>query len=603
VDVYNLSDVVQAALGAEHSVVATGSGTVYAWGDNSFGQLGDGGTNNSLTPVPVSSISTGSLVAAGASHSLALLSDGTVRAWGFNAYGQLGDGTNTESHTPVAVSSLTNVVNIAAGAGHSLALCSDGTVWSWGYNTSGQLGNGSTSNSSTPVQVRRQSDNQPLTGVQMVAAGQNHSLALMLTGEVYGWGHNGFGQLGTGAGATATRAVLVNGVSNAKYVAAGSGHSIAVQANGNVQTWGYNSHGQLGDGTTTNRSTPFTQGMPGGGARFAAGGLAHTLVLLQNGTLRASGRNDDGQLGDGTNWDSTTFVYTAGISQGITLAAGGRHSLVVEQKVAAPAFSPNGGSFEQSVDVTITSATPGALIYYTVDDSDPRTSPTRQQYSAPFTLTATTAVKAVAEPATPGPVISSVSSALFTKTVAMPAMSPNGGTFEESVNVRMTSATVGAEVWYTLDGSEPVRNGANSTQYTGISVPIAAVTVVKAKAFEVGTVVTASATTTVLFAITPARPEFNPPSGRFAVSLDVAITSRTPGATIQYSTDGLVWNPYIGPVPVTSTTTLYARALKSGFVDSEDNTAAYTKQDFGVNFKKKKKKKRWLTWLYKLFGH
>jgi hypothetical protein len=141
--------------GGEHSLALKNDGTVWAWGHNVYGQLGDGSTTTRLTPVRVSGLTQVIAIAAGEGHSLALKSDGTVRAWGHNVYGQLGDGITTNSSSPVTVSGLTGVISaIAAGGGHSLALKSDGTVvWAWGYNAYGQLGNNTTADSDVPVTV------------------------------------------------------------------------------------------------------------------------------------------------------------------------------------------------------------------------------------------------------------------------------------------------------------------------------------------------------------------------------------------------------------------------------------------------------------------
>ncbi|MBF0487187.1 MAG: hypothetical protein HQK98_03415, partial [Nitrospirae bacterium] len=153
VQVSGLTGVTAVAGGFEHTIALTGDGTVWAWGYNGYGQLGDGTNTNSNTPVQVSGLTGVTAVAGGAVHSVALRSDGTVWAWGLNQYGQLGNGTNTNSNTPVQVSGLTGVTAVAAGFEHSVALKSDGTVWAWGYNGYGQLGNGTNTNSNTPVQV------------------------------------------------------------------------------------------------------------------------------------------------------------------------------------------------------------------------------------------------------------------------------------------------------------------------------------------------------------------------------------------------------------------------------------------------------------------
>jgi alpha-tubulin suppressor-like RCC1 family protein len=152
----------------------TGQAGVMAWGHNGYGQLGNGTTTEfSTTPVQVSGLSGVQDIAGGAEHTLALKDDGTVWAWGSNHLGQLGDATNPDySNTPVQVSGFSGVQAIAAGSYHSLALKNDGTVWAWGWNEYGQLGDATNTDSNTPVQV------SGLSGVQDIAGGGGHSLAL-----------------------------------------------------------------------------------------------------------------------------------------------------------------------------------------------------------------------------------------------------------------------------------------------------------------------------------------------------------------------------------------------------------------------------------------
>ena len=201
--VLNLTNVVQVASGgyysypSEHSLALKSDGTVWAWGYNIYGQLGDGttgGPENKSVPVQVLNLTGVVQVATGGIHSLAVKFDGTVWAWGWNGIGALGDGTTTDRNTPVQVSGITGVVQVAGGGSHSLALKSDGTVWAWGSNQYGQLGDGSYpvsgAQSNTPVKV------SGLTGVVQIASeGLYHSLALKSDGSVWAWGWNQYNQL------------------------------------------------------------------------------------------------------------------------------------------------------------------------------------------------------------------------------------------------------------------------------------------------------------------------------------------------------------------------------------------------------------------------
>ena len=222
-----LTGVVQVAGGSAHSLALKSDGTVWAWGYNVNGQLGDANNGTSRnTPVQVLNLAGVVQIASGGiRHSLALKSDGTVWAWGWNIFGQLGDGTNTDRNVPAQVSGLTDMVQIAGGQYHSLAVKSDGTVWSWGRNLDGQLGDGTDTNSNVPVQALG------LTGVvQSASCGFGHSLALKSDGTVWAWGANSQGQVGDGTTAQRSTPVQVLGLVGMTHIAGGSFHSLAVQA-------------------------------------------------------------------------------------------------------------------------------------------------------------------------------------------------------------------------------------------------------------------------------------------------------------------------------------------------------------------------------------
>ena len=297
-----LTSVSKVATGWYHSVALKSDGTIWTWGYNGYGALGDGTTTDKVTPFPGGGSLTGIVdVAAGQYHSAALRNDGTVWAWGYNAYGQLGDGTTTGKTTPVQVILLSGVIQIAAGEYHTMALKSDGTVWAWGYNGYGQLGNGSTTSASSPVQVTG------LTGVTRIAAGTYFSMALKSDGTVWTWGYNGYGNLGDGGTTSTSSIVTVSGLTNVIDIAAGDYHALAVRSDGSVWAWGYNAYGQLGNGTTVNQSTAVQVSQPTGFANLTgvAAGSYFSVALKNDGTLWTWGHNDYGQLGNGTTTDNS----------------------------------------------------------------------------------------------------------------------------------------------------------------------------------------------------------------------------------------------------------------------------------------------------------
>ncbi|MEC4685982.1 MAG: hypothetical protein VST71_09665 [Nitrospirota bacterium] len=247
IDITVTCSIVSVAAGDAHTVALRTDGTVWAWGDNRSGQLGDGTTLDSITPVQVNGLAEVAVVAAGIYHTIALKTDGTVWAWGSNYTGQLGDGTKTDSSTPVQVIDLTNVTAIATKSFHTIALKSDGTIWTWGSNNYGQLGDGPTIYSIMPVQVNE------LTDVAAIAVGGEHTVALKSDGTVWAWGRNDYGQLGSETtercelGPTCSITPLqVTGLTDVAAIAGGGSHTIALKKDGTVWAWGSNIFDQLG---------------------------------------------------------------------------------------------------------------------------------------------------------------------------------------------------------------------------------------------------------------------------------------------------------------------------------------------------------------------
>ncbi|MCP3875173.1 MAG: tandem-95 repeat protein, partial [Desulfobacteraceae bacterium] len=295
-----LSNIISVACGSSHTIALKNDGSVWTWGYDAHGQLGDGNSNNNgRTPVKAIGLSDVISISGGASHSIALKENGTVWTWGNNNSGQLGDGANTSQNAPVQVTDLSNVTSIAGGSSHTLALKADGTVWAWGHNGYGQLGDGTTSNQNVPVQVA------DLSNVISIACGDVHSMALKNDGSVWTWGYNGYGQLGDGTGTQRNTPVQVSGISNILSIAGGSYHTLALKADGTLWAWGQNNYGQLGYDTFSHSLTPVP--VPGtSNVISVAGGTYHTIAFAGDRMVSTWGYNIYGQLGDGSNTDSHT---------------------------------------------------------------------------------------------------------------------------------------------------------------------------------------------------------------------------------------------------------------------------------------------------------
>ena len=325
----SLAGVSEIAAGEHHSVAAKQDGTVWTWGSNVYGQLGDGTTIAHAVPAKVPGLTSIVSVAAavttggyddGESHTAALRSDGTVWCWGENRSGALGDGTTTMRTSPVQVKGLGDVVLIAAGGYHNLALKNDGTVWAWGNNSYyGQCGDGTTINRLTPVAVAG------LTNVVAISAGTYHSVALKLDGTVWTWGFNAYGILGNGTAGvlgnsasyvqvSSTVPVQVPGLTGIVEVAAGSSYVLARKNDGSVWAWGRNV-GTLGDGTLTQRNSPVQIKAATGIVHLAAGGW-QSLFMKPDGTVLTCGWNSKGEMGKPT---STTYQLTPMLLNGLDI--------------------------------------------------------------------------------------------------------------------------------------------------------------------------------------------------------------------------------------------------------------------------------------------
>jgi len=400
-DVKSDAKITSISAGQNHSLILTQNKFSWGCGYNSYYQLGVGDQNNRWTPVRVHGFNNNGFlgdindVSAGNIHSLALDANSSVWAWGYNYYGQIGDNSQYVAYTPVLVHGvnnsgyLKNIVAISASQNgeHSLATDSNNLCYAWGFNNKGQLGDGSTVDKLTPIKVHagEQNPGHPNYDIQdivSVSAGEDHSMALDANGLVYTWGQNSYDKDGIskgrlGAGNTTADSnnlpVKVHGVNNTGYlenivaVSAGWNHCMAMEDynlfdpnyKGRVYTWGwggstsYSAGGRLGNGSTTNQPTPVRvkagEQDPNDleGIIAIAAGEGHSMFLTAGGQVLCTGDNTSGQLGNNTTTTSTVPVKVLGrdgvgyLNDIVAISAGAWHSLALDRNGTVWAWGRN----------------------------------------------------------------------------------------------------------------------------------------------------------------------------------------------------------------------------------------------------------------------
>lgn len=340
----------------DHTVAVKTDGTLWAWGDNFYGQVGNGQSGTGIqqatpTQLIVTDQSGAAIsvetVAAGTFHTLAIADDGSLWAWGRNESGQLGDGT-AQRDVPTRIGIDTDWLAIDAGAAHSAGVRGDrlnraagGTLWAWGDNGSDQLGDSTGTASSSPFQVGADAD------WANVYLGEQHTMASKTDQTLWGWGHNMHGELGLGqSGDTQpSEPTLLGGAISQTWLVADSGfhHSVMLTADGHLWTTGANLFGQIGDGTSASKAAPVRAGGASTGWQGAklAAGAAHNAAIkvvaqtgdqppISYGTLWAWGNNAFGQLGDGTQADRDLPIQIGADATWRQVAVGGLHTVGIK---------------------------------------------------------------------------------------------------------------------------------------------------------------------------------------------------------------------------------------------------------------------------------
>jgi alpha-tubulin suppressor-like RCC1 family protein len=302
-----------------HACAGLADGTARCWGQNDRAQIGDGTTTPRPSPTVVSGLADVMEIGAARTFNCARRADTTITCWGENLVGQLGDGSFTSQPTPTTtVTGLPHPPTaMFLGASHGCARLSDATGWCWGANAYGRLGDGTTTDRNAPVLL-------PITNVAQIAPG-GYSLGGPIVGAqtcvlrtdhtVWCWGSNEFGQLGNGAmSAPVSTPAQVSGVTDAVELVMGRYHVCARRTAGAVACWGRNEAGELGDGTTTDRPAPVAVALPRPAIHIGAGGY-HTCALLDDNSISCWGNNASGQLGDGSTMTSPDPVVSTNLCQ------------------------------------------------------------------------------------------------------------------------------------------------------------------------------------------------------------------------------------------------------------------------------------------------
>ncbi|MGQ7885881.1 RCC1 domain-containing protein [Paenibacillus sp. WC2504] len=346
--VNDLPETASLGVGSNDTFAIDKEGKLWAWGNNSYSQLGDNTLNNQVAPVqtkvnewlspPVLKPGEGTVIikapknqplTASESNTF-IIKNNQLYGWGSNTFGQLGDGTHTSAIAPKALS-LDGIAAIEGGDTHMVVVKQDETLWTWGQNFFGQLGDGTTTPSTVPVQVRG------LNGVVAATAGSNHTLALLNNGSVWSFGDNTYGQLGHDTTAASNQIIQL---SNIVAIASGANFNLALENTGKIWAWGDNTSGQLGDGTLASRQQP-AQIYDLAGVIAISAGKNFALALKDDGTVWAWGYNAFGQLGNGTIVNQSKPVQVTTLPSMKSIHAGSYHSLAIANDGSVWAWGQN----------------------------------------------------------------------------------------------------------------------------------------------------------------------------------------------------------------------------------------------------------------------
>jgi alpha-tubulin suppressor-like RCC1 family protein len=311
----------------QHGMSITSDGALWSWGYNTRGQLGLGDDVNRSSPVQVGALKTWASISSGfgAESSVGIKTDGTMWVWGVNGSGQLGQGDTIWRSSPVQVGALTNWAFAAFGSGMCAAIKTDGTLWTWGTNSNGRLGLGNTTYYSSPKQVGG------LTNWKQICPSNGNCFAVKTDGTMWSWGDNQVvGPLGLGNTTAYSSPKQIGGLTTWVKVSAKTTGCFALKTDGTVWGWGYNSGyaaGELGLGNSTDYSSPVqvTTGVSKLSSHYRGG-----IIIKTNGTLFTWGKNNFGQLGDGSATARSTPVAIGALTSWVDVSAGRQHCMALK---------------------------------------------------------------------------------------------------------------------------------------------------------------------------------------------------------------------------------------------------------------------------------
>ena len=355
----NISDATAISAGFAHTCVLRRDSSIYCWGSNSYGQLGNGEQGDgwgddsaySVIPVQVNNISDATAISAGGLHTCALIKDSTIKCWGSNYDGRLGSNLNSRSSVPVRVTDITDATAVTTGGAHTCALIKDSTIKCWGENHDGQLGSSTADNrTSVPVSVTNIT-NAAITNVAAISAGLFHTCALIKDSTIKCWGGNYSGQLGNSTDRLGNNnpsaivnnpsatPVKVTDITDATAIAAGDSHTCALIKDSTIKCWGINFLGQLGTGTYPHTFTPVRVTDITDATAISVDD--HTCALKRDGSIYCWGNNENGQLGTGIISRSTALVRVTDITDATAISAGFDHTCALIQDSTIKCWGSN----------------------------------------------------------------------------------------------------------------------------------------------------------------------------------------------------------------------------------------------------------------------